>query len=49
MHPLPTDALQSFEENFLAHSFYLDEDVVQHYLGLVSLEVVLLRPALIGA
>lgn len=49
MHSLPTNALQSFEEDFLAHSFYLDEDVVQHYLGLVSLEIVLLCSAFIGA
>lgn len=49
MHPLPTDALQSFEEDLLAHPLYLYEHVVQHDLRLVALEVVLLRPALVGA
>ena len=49
MHPLPTDALQFFEEDFLAHPLYLYEYVVQHDLRLVSLEVMLLRPALVGA
>ena len=49
MHPLPTDALQSFEEDLLPHALHLYEHVVQHDLRLVPLEVVLLRTALVGA
>lgn len=49
MHPLSTDALQFFEEDLLAHPLYFYEYVVQHDLRLVSLKVVLLRPALVGA
>jgi hypothetical protein len=41
--------VQLLEEDLLGHSLDLNEDVIQDDLGLVSLEVVLLRVAVVGA
>lgn len=43
------DAAQLLEEDFLRDAFDLDEDVVQHDLGHVPLEIVLLGSMVVGA